>query len=125
MLNDPLSVTYNGTAQSLARVSDTSGPVVKAWLGRTAFRTADGEFKVFITKNRTDDGCFRVEVLLERTQSDSDPFNGITRTPNRVGLVFEVNSLKYNTDVDIDRLRSALDAFVDPTIQSRLIAGEC
>jgi hypothetical protein len=125
MFSDPLSVTYNSVAKSLARTTGTRSGVSKQ-LGHNVYGTADGEFQVFVTQSSLANQGVRSEILLSRTSLDADgPFAGnFDLYPNRVGLVYEVNSLRVATAVDVPLLRSALLSLVDSTFQSRLIAGE-
>lgn len=126
MFTDPMSVTYNGSSKTLPRSSGTR-PGPKAELAKSTFRTPDGEFAVYITQTRMADDVRRSEIILERVtqDSDTDPFNSSWRSlPNRVGLVFEVNSLTYATSTDINLLRTALLALVDSTFQGKMIGGE-
>lgn len=125
MLSDPLSVTFDGSAKSLPRAAGiTSG--VKKVKAQTTYVTSDAEFQVTVTQSELGNGGTRAEVLLSRVTPDPDgPFVGsYARYPNSVGLVFEVNSLKYNANVDIPKLRTALLSLVDTTLQGRLIGGE-
>lgn len=121
-----MSLTYNSAAKSLPRVTGQR-PGPRRELGKSKYSTPEGEFSVYITRTQMADDVTRSEILLERiTQdSDTDPFNGDWRPlPNRVGLVFEVNDLRYATSTDISLLRTALLALVDSTLQGRLIGGE-
>lgn len=120
MLSEPLSVTYNGAAKSLIRLSigQSSDNVATS-----RFRSSDGEFSVIITEARVKD-MIRIEIRLERVEVDTDSLNGYQYIPNRFGFVYEVNPSLYNTSSDIPLLRSALNAFVDSTLQGRLIGGE-
>lgn len=119
MFTDPLSVTYNGSAKSLARISsDQTGSV---------YATADGEFLATVKNSPTEDGLVRIEVLFGRNTPDPtpDPFSGGPGSvPNRVGLVYEVNPNRFYSTSEIPLLRTALLSLVDSTFQSRLIAGE-
>lgn len=121
MLSEPLSVTYDGVAKSLVRVS-SGDPTGR----KPNFVTQDGEFRIFIFETLLED-TVRFEVRLERVRQDTDgdPFNGVwSSLPNGVGLVFEVNKLQYFTDTDLPLLQSALLSFVDATIRGRILGGE-
>lgn len=125
MFSDPLAVTYNSVAKSLPRASAPRVGVSKQ-TGAGSYATSDGEFSVFTTLSLLGSQGFRSEILLGRTAPDTDgPFIGNYQLyPNRVGLVYEYNSLRIATAVDIPLLRTALLSLVDSTFQSRLIAGE-
>jgi hypothetical protein len=120
MLSDPLAVTYDGSAKSLARTSSSPN--------RTVYRTADGEFVITITGSsagRT--GPQLVSISLARRLPDptpSDVFDDYREIRNEFTLSYSFDSTRAETSVDIPLLRTALLAFVDSTLQSRLIGGE-
>lgn len=119
MLTDPMSVTYNGSAKTLNRVSVTGDSSIYA--------TSDREFLMTIRFSTTADGLVRREILFGRNAPDPtpDPFSGgPASVPNRVGLVFETNPNRFESSTDIPLLRSAIQAFVDTTLQGRIIGGE-
>lgn len=122
MLSEPLLITYDGVQSSYARVSygnpSTGEP--------STFVTSDGQFQCFITETEREDSVV-FEVSLERVEQDADgnPFTGSwSRLPNRVGFVFEVNKLRYNTSTDLPLLQSALQSLVDGPFRNRIINGE-
>lgn len=121
MLTDPLSVTYDGSAKSLPRVSANST--------RTVYRTGDGEFEVTISgspSGRT--GSSVVSISLARKIPDPTPsnvFDDYRAIRNEFTLSYSFDSnTRAEASVDIPRLRTALLNFVDSTLQGRLIAGE-
>jgi len=121
MLTDPLSVTYNAVAKSLVRI--TSEP------GTTRYRTADGEFEVLIASGISSQGtnAERRTISLSRRIPDptpSDVFDDFREIRNVFSLSYEFDSTRAESSVDIPLLRTALLAFVDSTMQGRLIAGE-
>jgi len=121
MLTDPLSVTYNSVAKSLVRI--TSEP------GTTRYRTADGEFEVLIASGISSQGtnAERRTISLSRRIPDptpSDVFDDFREIRNVFSLSYEFDSTRAESSVDIPLLRTALLAFVDSTMQGRLIAGE-
>jgi hypothetical protein len=119
MLTDPASVTYNGSAKSLVRISQD--------IDSTIYATSDGEFWMQIRNSLTRDGLTRREVLLERRAPDPtpDPFSGgPASVSNRFGLIFETNLNRFESSTDIPLLRTALLAYVDSTLQGRILAGE-
>lgn len=120
MLSDPLSITYDGVARTLARVSVTSE--------RTVYKSADGQFEISISKmpSRSADTT-RVIIAFTRVTPDSTPadrFDPYRDIVNSVELGFEVDVTRHEATTVIPLLRSALLAFVDTTLQGRLIAGE-
>jgi hypothetical protein len=126
MLSDPLSVTYNGSAKSLP-ARGSFEPRAGKLIASRAYGTADNEFGVVTSSWLLPAGVTRSEIILTRVtpDSDSDPFNGNWRElPNSVGLVFEANSFRYATSVDIPLLRTALLSLVDSSFQAKLISGE-
>jgi hypothetical protein len=122
MLSEPLSITYDGAAKSFNRIAFANEKEGSA----SQFVTSDGQFDVFI--RQTDQGqMLRYEVSLGRRQLDNDanPFTGNwSDLPNRVGLVFEVNRLRFNSSTDLPLLQSALLAWCDSTVRGRIVAGE-
>jgi len=119
MFTDPLSVTYNGSAKSLTRVS-VSG-------GNTLYRTSDGEFEVSISHSPTADGLIRHEITLTRIAPDPTPadvFDNYSRLPNRFEMAFATNSYRAGSATDLPLLRTALQALVDSSFQTRLVGGE-
>lgn len=127
MLSDPLTVTYNSVAKTLARRYAIPRASVSKRLSSSSYATSDLEFAMFSSYSLLGDGLVRSELLFQRIQQDDDanPFTGDWRPlPNRFGVIYEVNPLKFNTSTDIPLIRSALLSFVDSTMQNRLIAGE-
>lgn len=126
MLSDPLAVTYDGVAKTLPRSTGVTSGVTKR-LGVNFYRTADGEFVAKTARSLLANGSFLSSIELGRTtpDADSDPFNGDwSALPNFFGLTYTVNPVRYATSVDIPRLRTALLALVDTSLQARLISGE-
>jgi hypothetical protein len=119
LLSDPLSITYDGSAKSLPRVS--SGP------NSTVYRTSDGVFEIRISNapGRGSDSLVRISfsrVTPDPTPSDAfDPYRTIR---NSFELCFSFDISRYEASTVLPLLRTALLAFVDTTLQGRLIAGE-
>lgn len=126
MFAEPLAVTYNASVQNLARVGTENRAGIAKVKGTSTFRTADGQFSVYITESLLGTGMRRFEVILERIQQDSDgPFVGSwLPLPNRFGYVFEINDLRYNTATDLPLLQAAIVDLVDGPFRDRLVAGE-
>jgi len=121
VLTDPLSVTYNGSAKSLPRVSlDARGSV---------YRSADGEFEISISKflppryGISGSGIFLARRLPDPTPSNV--FDDYRVIYNTFGITygFDTNT-RAEASVDLPRLRTALLSFVDSTLEGRLVAGE-
>lgn len=125
MLTDPVSLTYNAGAISLARGAGDFPNIAKRG-AHTHYRTSDGQFELGVTHSLLGGGATRSEITLGRNDVDSvsNPFQGLPLTFNRFGLIYETNLLHLETNTDIPLLRSTLLAFVDSTLQGRLIGGE-
>jgi hypothetical protein len=125
MLSDPISLTYNGNAKSLARAPRPRTGVRKV-VGRSGFTSDTGEFVVETTSMLMSDRSRKVEITLYR----NPPYSGsITPPPqseqgNGVSLCFIVNENFNETVTDIPLIRAALLAYVDSTIQSKLLQGQ-
>lgn len=122
MFTDPLSVTYNSVAKSLIRVSISENA--------TLYRTADGEFELMRLDSSPNakDGSITRSILLTRVLPDptpSDVFDDFRRVSNTFGITYTVENPKgSDTAVDIPRLRTALLALVDSTLEGRILGGE-
>jgi hypothetical protein len=120
MLTDPLSVTYNGSAKSLPRVGMTKDA--------SRYRTADGEFEVFIASNSPGKSGKRlVSVRLARTIPDPTPsnsFDDYREIVNSFAIYYGFDVTRDEASVDLPRLRTALLNWVDSTLEGRLISGE-
>lgn len=120
MLTDPLSVTYDGSAKSLPRISG----------GRrgSVYRTVDGEFQVKIWSHAVPwKGHLARSIELTRKLPDPTPadvFNDYRDVRNGFALTYVFDSTRAETSVDIPRLRTALLSLVDTTLQGRVVAGE-
>lgn len=126
MLSDPLAPTYNSVALSLPRASG-SYPGSGKRLGAAVYSTPDGEFKIYTEFASLSSVMQRSTILMERRalDSDTDPSNGgAYYLPNRFGLVYDFDINRRSTSVDVPRLRTALLALVDSTLQGKLIGGE-
>jgi hypothetical protein len=125
VLSDPAVLTYNSVSKSLARGSgEIPGPSKR--IDSSYYATSDGEFSLGITQSALRGGGLKSEISFGRQDSDasSNPYSGFPIAVNRFGLVYEVNPLHENTAVDIPLLRTALLAYVDSTLQGRLLGGE-
>jgi hypothetical protein len=121
VLTDPLSVTYDGSAKSLPRVSlDRRGSI---------YRTADGEFEVSISSFLPPRyGIGGTGIFLARRLPDPTPsnvFDDYRFIYNTFGVTFGYDALTRTEASDnLPKLRTALLALVDTTLMGRLIAGE-
>jgi len=120
LLTEPLSVTYDGSAKSLPRVSGGSNG--------TKYRTGDGEFEVSISDGpKRRDGSIERVVSLSRVLPDPTPadvFDNYRFIRNTFSVSYSFDSTRAETSVDIPKLRTALLAWLDSTTQSRIISGE-
>lgn len=125
MLTDPAALTYNGSGISLPRGTGEF-PGISKQGSTTHYRTSSGEFEMGVSHSFLGGGAIRSMILLGRNDVDatSNPFPGLPLTFNRFGLVYDVNVMHQETATDIPLLRTALLAFVDSTLQLRLIGGE-
>jgi hypothetical protein len=124
MLTDPLSITYNSVAKSLARASGKL-PGPKRILGSSLYRDSADEFSVLTEQGTLGNGGTAARIIFARTNPDTDPDPLIgSRLTNYFGLVYGIDQFRANTSVDIPLLRTALLSFVDSTMQNRLINGE-
>jgi hypothetical protein len=122
MFTDPLAVTYDGSAKSLPRVG--VGP------NGSVYRTADSEFEITISngfpKARKRGGARF--VVMNRYLPDPTPsnvFDDYREIRNGFGYFYTFDpDTRAEVSVDIPRLRTALDSWMTPTFQSRVISGE-
>lgn len=126
MLSDPMSVTYNGVVKTLPRVSLAGRKGVSKHIGGSQYRSADGEFSVYVDRYSMGDSVDKIEIILERVELDNGVMSdGITPyRPNRFGFVYEVNHDQVNTITDLNHLQLALSTFVSDAIELRLLGGE-
>jgi hypothetical protein len=122
MFTDPFSITYNSVALSLPRTE-----VAKDY---NRYRTADGEFEILVSNNlqQARDGIANASIKLVRRLPDPTPsnvFDNYRDIRNVFGLSYSFDAqTRAEASVDIPRLRTALLALVDSTLQGRVIAGE-
>lgn len=113
-------MTYNSIVKSLPRVGLDKN--------RSFYRTADGEFEIVISSfTRPRDGSLVRSFNLSRMLPDPTPgnvFDDFRVVRNTFGVSYELDTTRAESSVDIPLLRSAVLAFVDTTLQSRLLAGE-
>lgn len=121
ILTDPAAVTYDGSAKSLPRTGASSRG--------TTYRTADGEFEIKISDSPVSkDGVATRSVTLTRILPDPTPGDvfddyRFIRNSFTVSYGFDAKT-RAEASVDIPRLRTALLAWLDSTLQGRIIAGE-
>jgi len=119
MLTDPLSVTYDGNAKTLPRVN--------AARRGTVYKTADGEFTMSIVDLSTRNGAFGTEIKLSRRLPDptsGNVFDDYRDVTNSFGFVLAFDPTRSEASVDLPKLRTALDSFVNAAMLNRLVAGE-
>lgn len=124
MLSDPLSVTIDGSARSLARVGVRRRSIPQT-VNEVGYRTADGTYSVMTSQFRhRQSGDRRAEILLSKVVPDlSSTTNYTGDIISRVGLIFETDPYGYGA-VDLANVRTALLTLVDTTLQGRIVAGE-
>lgn len=125
MLSDPLIVTVDGSSKTLPKVGAGVSPAYPKLVSRSQYRTADGAYAVTTSQHEHRDGKRRVEVTLHKAIVDADTnhfFTGYVNTG--VGMVYELAPYGLSSASEIANLRTALLAFVDSTLQGRLINGE-
>lgn len=120
MLTDPLAITYDGNAKSLTRIR-VSG-------NRTIYRTADGELEIRISSNPVPGvSAYDVAITMARRLPDPTPanvFDDYREIRNEFTLAYRFDTTRAEASDNIPKLRTALLAFVDSALQSRLLAGE-
>jgi len=124
MLSDPTTITYNSISKTLPRTSGASLGTPRK-VAEALYGTADGEFMLRIAQHAHRNGSRRAEIRLSRMQHETDSgtaFDGMYT--NAFGLILETNAYSTGASVDIPLLRTSLLAFVDSTLQSRILAGE-
>jgi hypothetical protein len=125
MLSDPVSVTYNSVAKTLPR---TAAPkAVAAVPGQSSYyNTSDGEFALKVEHFMKKDRNVVTHVTMRRRIPDTNgPFTGNDPLfDNAFGVIYETNPNRFESSVDIPRLRSSLLAFLDSTTESRILGGE-
>lgn len=113
-------MTYDGSAKSLPRISASPN--------RSVYKTADGEFEVTISGSSPKNaGQSFVSISLARVLPDPTPtnvFDDYRKIRNEFTLSYGFDLTRAESSVDIPRLRTALLAFVDATLQGRIIGGE-
>lgn len=125
MLSDPLVIPNDVQPLNLPRASARMRGRVGQMVGRSTYRTPEGDYACEIKRFLTGDDSSRIEILFTRTHSDANPFDGgVATVRNSFGFVLEVNDFQYNTLTDISYLREICDTFVDATMIDRLLAGE-
>jgi len=119
VLTDPVSVTYDGSAKTLPRVS--------AARRGTVYRTADNEFVMTITDLSARDGRYGTEVKLSRNLPDptsGNVFDDYRKITNSFGFIIAFDPTRAEASDNLPKLRTALDSFVNSTMLNRLISGE-
>lgn len=116
MLPDPISLTYNSGAISLARIENTER--------QTVYMSSDNQFKLVITKSMESDlpGTQTIATLYKRTM-DADPFNGqLDHSAFSVIAGVGVNDWRLD-ESNRSLLKATLDGFMT-SYASRLVIGE-
>jgi hypothetical protein len=95
----------------------------------SVYRTADGEFEISISKFLPPRyGIGGAGIFLARRLPDPTPSNAFDDYRviyNTFGVTYGFDALtRAEASVDLPRLRTALLAFIDSTMETRLIGGE-
>lgn len=123
MLSDPIGVTYNSVAKSLPRTAAPKAGVLQR-TGTTYYNTADLEFSLKVERFVRQGGNNVTQVSLSRRIPDAADGTIGTIADNAFGIIYESNPNRFETSVDIPRLRSTLLSFLDSTTELRIIGGE-
>jgi hypothetical protein len=125
MLSDPQTATVDGSARTMPRVATGGNTSSPRKVGQSVYRTSDGTYSVATRQFQYRDGSKRIEVSLGKLITDADPtvdvFTGQYLVS--VGLTFETGPRGLGAS-EIAGLRTAMLAYVDSTLQNRLVAGE-
>jgi len=121
VFTDPFSVTYNGNAKTLPRISVLGSS--------SSYKTADNELEINISRSRDKrDGRALVQFELVRTLPDPTPgdaFDAFRMIRNSFGVTYGFDPVtRAQASVDLPLLRTAVLAVVDSTLMGRLIGGE-
>jgi hypothetical protein len=124
MLSDPQTVTIDGSARALPRVSVGGNSSTPRTNARTSYRTADGTYSVATQQLEYRDGSRRAEITLRKLISDSDNSDlFVGQYLVGVGLTFDLGPRGLGAS-EVANIRTALLAYVDSTLQGRLFNGE-
>jgi hypothetical protein len=123
MLSDPIGVTYNSVAKSLPRTAAPKAGVLSR-LATTYYNTSDAEIALKVDRYVRQGGNVMTQVSLSRRVPDAVDGTIGTITDNSFGVLYETNSNRLESSVDIPRLRAALLSFLDTTTELRIIGGE-
>lgn len=90
--------------------------------------TGDGEFEIKISDlPKLRDGSIGRTIVLSRRLPDPTPldvFDNYRFIRNSFGITYSFDLSRSEASVDIPKLRTALLAYVDATLQGRIIGGE-
>lgn len=114
MLNDPVTITYNGSSVDLARVSLTPSESV--------FQSNDGQLRLTITKATSGDGASETLARLERFTSDGSWADG-NPPAHHIGEFVGVSRTVKADETARTHLRTAATTFLS-TYGSKLVGGE-
>jgi hypothetical protein len=117
-LSDPISITVNGVAKSLARVSVGNR--------QATYATADGLFTLLISHQNSGKGNSRIRTLVSFTQKkivtnpldSSNDYDTVT-----INKVYDRPAFGFS-NTEVDQLDAGLDSWLDTTINGKLMGGE-
>lgn len=115
MFADPITITINGSAKVMARVSSTGTSSV--------YQTSDGNYKVTISHTETKDKI-RSLVRLDQRKVAADPLTAenvyVTLTQY---TVFERPIFGF-TSTEMDQQNSGFETWMDSTVIGKLFGKE-
>lgn len=115
MFADPQSVTVNGTAVSLPRISSTGN------LG--VFRSADGLINLDIRQAQTANR-FRREFRLTQKKIAADPISAVNKEVS-ASVIIAIDTPKFGfSNTELGYLHAALDAAFTNAQRDKLLGGE-
>lgn len=121
MLNDPLSVTIDGTSKSLARV--TQGYTGNGAQDGSVYRDSTGEYSLSIEEYvlpKSEIFAGRVPRRVDITLHQKNLVDPV-KTPVAVGMHYVYDE---NATPDFSKLQPALVAFLTDALRARVVAGE-
>lgn len=123
MLSEPVSVTIDGSAKSLPRVSVSTNRGDNQTSG-SRYATADGKYSLETRQFTYRDGVRRAEIFLRKVDLDTSSstlFDGYVSSG--FGMVFEFGPQGLGSS-EVANVRTVLSSFVDSALLNRLLGGE-
>ena len=114
MLNDPVSITYNGSGVALVKIFSSPEESV--------FQSSDGQFRLVISKTMSSDGSFETVARLEKITVDGSWTDGNPST-HQIAEIVGVAKSPLADETARSLLRTAAATFLS-TYGSKLAGGE-